>query len=248
MRSGLLLFCLLVSCMGYAQVHDDPAPDSLTWLLQRHVTAEGKVNYHGFKRDSAVFYRYLAQLDSAMGRSLAFYINAYNALVIKSVIENDTILNNPYKSASVVQDKEFFTRPHLVAGRWFSLPELQRYLLDTYRDGRIALALCNGSVSSPALRNQAYDHRSIDQTLTEAAKKFVTSEVGLDFFDQDWKLVLNPIFKQLERDFAYGHNNNVLVFVKKYIGDLKKELRFNAAMKDKYDITYSRYNWDLNRQ
>lgn len=246
MKYFIALGCLFASWNAHAQWNDEPSTDTLNYLLKKHVSETGRVNYRGFKEDSAIFYRYLHQLDSARGRTLPFYINAYNALVIKSVIEDSTLLYNPYPSASVVQINGFYDSIHVVAGRSVSLRELERYLLNTYRDARILLALGRGHLSSPPLRNKAYEVATIEKDLTEVTTAFVNSDLGLVIDDNGFKIEMNPIFREFESDFKRGYANT-LVFIRKYVTNRPKVLQIEYAYKQKFDIVYKRMNWNLNK-
>lgn len=244
---SLCFLTIWVTVSVSAQRHDDPATDTLNYLYSKWVSPEGLVNYQGFQQDSAVFYRYLSQLDSARGRSLAFYINAYNALVIKSVIEDSALLYNPYRSASVVQVPGFYDSTHTVAGRAMSLADLERYLLATYRDARVLLTLGRGYRSSSPLRNKAYENATIEKDLAEVTTAFVNSDLGLTIDDNGFKVEMNPLFKQFENEFKRGYAS-VLVFIRKQVTVRSKISQIETAYKQKFDITYQRTNWDLNRQ
>jgi hypothetical protein len=93
--------------------------DHTAWnlLLKRHVVAS-LVDYEGFQQDRAEMERYLASLQdvqpsqlSSREAQLAFWINAYNANVVKGVLDHHPI-------ASVKEIKGFFDRiRYRVAGR-----------------------------------------------------------------------------------------------------------------------------------
>ena len=64
-------------------------------LLRKYVSASGKVNYKGFKKESNQLYAYLTLLKAnspksswSKSKTMAYWINVYNAYTIKVIIEN----------------------------------------------------------------------------------------------------------------------------------------------------------------
>ena len=78
-------------------------------LLQKNVSAEGKVNYKAFKKDRTVLRMYLHALGRktptenwSKQEKLAYWINAYNAMTIDLIIRNQPIgsikdIENPWR-------------------------------------------------------------------------------------------------------------------------------------------------------
>ena len=71
-----------------------PGHDVYDKLLRRNVTADGKVNYRAFIKDSTALNQYLQRLSShppdektwSTAEQMAYWINAYNAFTIKLII------------------------------------------------------------------------------------------------------------------------------------------------------------------
>ena len=103
---------------------------------------------------------------------VAFWINAYNALVLQTVIDHYPIAgqSSNYPPASVRQIPGAFDRtPHQVAGRTFTLDQIEQLVLPAYQDPRVFLALGRGAVSSARLRSEAYTADKLDRQLAQAA-------------------------------------------------------------------------------
>jgi hypothetical protein len=168
-------------------------------LLKRHV-ASGLVNYEGFRRDRAALERYAASLQdvqpSQLGShqaQLAFWINAYNANVVKGVLDHDPM-------ASVKEVKGFFDRiRYRVAGRELTLNEVEgegRAL----GDWRIHFAVVCASSSCPPLRAEAYAADQLDAQLAEQTRQFLDNpQRGLRI--EDGTLWVSKIFDWYTIDF-----------------------------------------------
>ena len=93
---AVLLFVVFGSGAGWAAEFDHAPWDR---VLKRFVTETGRVDYRALKADPADLDQYVSQLAAhspvshpqdfpARESQLAYWINAYNALVMKSVIEH----------------------------------------------------------------------------------------------------------------------------------------------------------------
>ena len=123
-----------------------------TDFLQQYVNKEGKVNYAAIQRDpdlpDALLFT-IADFDAAhvtAADQYAFYLNAYNVLVI-----GDIMRNYPLKS---VQDMPgFFNKTlHRVGGERLTLDQIETdKLRKIYDDPRLHFALVCGTQSCPCL-------------------------------------------------------------------------------------------------
>ena len=141
-------------------------------LLRRHVVS-GLVDYEGFRQDRAALDRYIVSLQDVQPSQfgsreaqLAFWINAYNANVVKGVLDH-------YPIASVKEVKGFFDRiRYRVAGRELTLNEIEgegRAL----GDWRIHFVVVCASSSCPLLRAEAYAADRVDAQLAEQTRQFL---------------------------------------------------------------------------
>jgi len=148
--------------------------DHMAWdlLLRRHVVS-GLVDYEGFRQDRAALDRYIVSLQDVQPSQfgsreaqLAFWINAYNANVVKGVLDH-------YPIVSVKEVKGFFDRiRYRVAGRELTLNEIEgegRAL----GDWRIHFVVVCASSSCPLLRAEAYAADRVDAQLAEQTRQFL---------------------------------------------------------------------------
>jgi hypothetical protein len=107
------------------------------------------------------------------GPELVFWINAYNALVVKT-------LANAYPLNSPDEVKSFDTaKTHRVAGQTWSLLELRKKIASF--DPRALFALTNGTVGGPLLQPIAYRFSGIDQQLENAVQTLWTTRATWNF-------------------------------------------------------------------
>jgi hypothetical protein len=200
MRWAVLVSLLALS--SARPIAAQPQVGHTAWdlLLKRHV-ASGLVDYEGFQQDRAALERYLASLQdvqpSQLGSrdaQLAFWINAYNAYVVKGVLDH-------YPIASVKEVKGFFDRiRYRVAGRELTLNEIEgegRAL----GDWRIHFAVVCASSSCPILRPEAYAADRLEAQLTEQTREFLNDpQRGLRI--EAGTLWVSKIFKWYAKDFV----------------------------------------------
>ena len=77
--------------------HADISHAKLGEVLKKYVSG-GKVDYVGLRADQGTLDEYLKQVASASGDlKQAFYINAYNALVLKAIVSQDPLPKNVFE-------------------------------------------------------------------------------------------------------------------------------------------------------
>lgn len=213
-----------------------------TAFLQQYVNKEGKVNYAAIQRDpdqlDALLYS-IAEFDAAHAAAAdqyAFYLNAYNVLVI-----GDIVRNYPLKS---VQDMPgFFNKTlHRVGGEQLTLDQLETdKLRKIYDDPRLHFALVCGTQSCPRLNRTAYVGADFFVQLNNQAK-FALADPAYVKVNPDAKLVQLPeIFKWYEADFSASGKTGVL-----YVNQFRKEK--GAYVPTWFAVEYYPYNWSLNDQ
>jgi hypothetical protein len=175
---------------------------------------DGFVYYNALRLERSRLDAYVASLDGADAKALAkgseadqkaFWINAYNALVLRTVIDNYPIKGRAkeYPSASIRQIPGAFEKPrYRVAGRTVSLDVIEKEILAPLGDARTFLALGRGSHGGGRLRSEAFDGPTLD-TLLDAVVAETGSRVELVRIDEAANLVsVSPIFSWREPVFV----------------------------------------------
>ena len=229
-RLVILITFILISLNSKAQKIDHTLWSS---FLQKHVTANGNVNYKSIKANEADLNTYLNQFVKispqeswAKNETLAYWINAYNAFTIKLIIDNYPV--NSIKDIKNPWDKKFIP----VDGKMISLNFIEHSILRKMNEPRIHFAINCASVSCPKLLNKAYLPETLDSQLDVATTTFISSENNS--IKQD-KLALSKIFKWFAEDFK--KEGSLIDFLNNY-----SKTKINSNPK----IVYFGYNWDLN--
>jgi hypothetical protein len=180
----------------------DPAPfDAVLEARARN----GGYDYRGTTgQDKKRLAAYLSNLGDADPARMAaderkaFWINAYNAWAIQ------TLLDNPGKKITDVAGA-FDKSKHRVGGEGLTLDEIENRLREM-KDARIHFAIVCASKSCPPLASRAYRAEGLSEALDRQARDFVNDR-GRNSIDRNReRIALSMIFKwnrkEFERDAA----------------------------------------------
>jgi len=170
---------------------------------------------------------------------LAFWINAYNIMAVKMVIDH-------YPLKSIKDAGSFFTSVWKkdvgkVAGTTRTLHEIEHEILRKMGEPRIHAAIVCASVSCPDLRQEAFTAEKVDQQLDDQVRTFLAnSQKGLRLDLRNKTLNLSSIFDWFEEDFE--SQGGVLQFIKPYTPPSVKDKLKSSTL----EVEYMDYNWRLN--
>ena len=227
-------------------------------LVRKHVW-NGLVDYAGMAEDRALLDQYLKKIEIVpmdtvgnLGREerIAFWLNLYNASVIRMVLDEYPIRR--FDQIPAVFD----IRTIRAVGEFFSLSELRDKILRQYfRDERILTAMVSARMDSPGLFHEAFQGNRLEAQLDEAAEAFVEDEGRNKIPPGEKKIFLSPVFRQFQDDFilnfrpADGPSNfsssetAVISFILGHLRDPEKRLFLNSG---RYKISFLPENPDLN--
>ncbi len=180
-------------------------------LLQSHVEYE-KVHYQVLASNKLVMNELvtkIATIDLAPlseQEQKAFYINAYNILVINSIV-------GYYPLLSIDEYWEFEKEKiQLVAGKKYGLNELKKFIVDKYQDTRLYFILADGTVSGAITPNFAYKAENIDNQIeSQLISLFNRYQfLQIDALKKEAKIPF--IFKKYKENFK----PSVVDFINKY--------------------------------
>jgi len=240
MKSLFIILVLFLGCNSTpsASSFDHSAFDK---LLKLNVNEKGLVNYEGFKNNDS-FKKYLKRIgDASVDKfseleKLAFYINTYNALIIKNVLDHPNI-----KSPMDV-DGFFKKIKFKVAGEHITLDELEHnYTLKI--DGALPhFGLVCGAISCPKLIPKAYNSKDVFKQLKENAKDYLSDETK-NYYDKETDtLYLSEIFNWFKGYFEAKYGSSIKTV--KLLSTREIGLDISSATK----VKYLKYNWELNEQ
>lgn len=232
-------------------------------VLARHVRA-GRVDYAALQRDREPLDRYVSELAKVSAERvsgwtpaerLAFWINGYNALVLRTIIDHypirrGSLVGIAFPANSIWQIPGAFSeRLFEVAGRRVSLDDIEhRIIRPAFVEPRIHVALVCAARSCPVLRAEPYVATRLDAQLDEQSRRFAADRVhGLHTAADGRGVEVSSIFKWFGADFApLGGGNErrgVLAFLAAHSTDttLLPLLRNPST-----PIDYLDYDWTLN--
>lgn len=234
-------------------------------FLKKFVNEKGEVNYQRVWQEQALLNAYLEKLKLIPGdtfknwpreEKIAVFINAYNANVIKIIIDHYPV--KTISSIPGIWDRTVIKIGTVGKGepQLFSLNRIQNDILRfQFRDEKILFALSSGAKDSPRLRQDAYTGPQLEGQLYLAAKEFVNDLDKNQIQVGEKKIVLSRLFKWYESDFLLNWSNfpgevkwrpeemAAMSFVAHYLEDPKK---VEYLEETDYKIKYHVFNWTLN--
>lgn len=244
----------------------DPLHKSYDEILDLYVR-DGLVYYLALKRERGRFDRYVSALaetsaETVKGwtpeRQLAFWINAYNAYVLKTVIDHYPIRGKApeYPANSIRQIPGAFERTaHRAGGRSFTLDALEKDVIAGFGDPRALFALGRGANGSGRLKSEAFTSERLDAQLTTMTSELVTRR-ELVFVDiPNGKLSVNPIFSWRETAFVkladkaapvYATRSPLEQAVLALIDPLLVPNEQEFLRKNTFQMNFHDFDWTLN--
>lgn len=208
-------------------------------LLKKHVSSSGNVDYKGFKADMNKFDDYLVELrdhapmkDWSSNEKKAYYINCYNAYMIKFILTKYPV-SSPKDVKFSGKDVWHF-RMVQVGPQKYDLTQVEDNILRRMGDPRIHFAINCGAKSCPKLLNEAYDPEKLSAQLSSVTRKFLANKTHNELSPK--KVKISKIFEWYAEDF--NKNGETLIkFLNKY-----SDVTINADAK----VEFKEYNWALN--
>lgn len=234
---SLLFLCVLGALGGSASAAVDHAPFD---AILKDVVQDERVDYAKVKSDhAAALEKYLDALAAAdpagMSRDeqLAYYINLYNATMIKAVVDRGgaAAFKPSDGDYAVFKDKIVRLREGTI-----SLNDLENDIVrKRFNDARIHAALNCAALSCPPILPRAYAAADLNQTLDENVRRWLSDPARNQVDRKARKLRLSRIFDWYAPDF--GGKEKAAAWVAEKLGEPSL-----AA----YAVEYLEYDWTLN--
>jgi len=228
---------------------------------------DGLVYYRALKSDRGRLDRYVASLNVpaatyggwAREQQMAFWLNAYNALVLQAVIDHYPIrgVSKAYPSNSIRQVPGVFERTkHRVAGRSVTLDEIEKTILPEFKEPRLYLALGRGAVGSGRLKSEAYSGERLMQQLDDIQTEFVNEQSMLKIDRAAGQVAVTPIISWHEAEFGAAYDKGVsgpfaerspieraiVAFIAPRLLPLERAL----VNKNEFTLVFQNFDWRLN--
>lgn len=191
----------------------DPLHRPFEEILDLYVR-DGLVYYQALKQERGKLDRYVQALGDvsadtlkswAPDRQLAYWINAYNAFVLRTVIDGYPIRGKAadYPPNSIRQIPGAFERRQFrAAGRMLTLDAIEKDVIGEFNDARALVALGRGAIGGPRLKSEAFTAARLDSQLQTMASELVQSRDLIWVDVANGRLSVNPIFSWREPIFT----------------------------------------------
>ena len=241
-------------------------------VLSAYVSSGGMVNYKQLKSNRKqlnTFVKSMAGLDSKTydnwneNAKIVFWLNAYNALTLKAIIDNYPIKASFFKSAIYpknsirqiggVWDEIKFN----VMGKKLTLEHIEHKILRVkFNEPRIHMAMVCAAMGCPPLLNEPYEGRKLDEQLNNRARRFLGNPDKFKINRENGRVYLSPILKWFADDFVnkygteehIGKQNKKTSAVLNFIADYLEKSDKDYILAGEFRIKYLRYDWSLNEQ
>jgi hypothetical protein len=265
---ALLLIAPVVTTALRAQAGGSPDAfhRQLDQILDLNVR-DGLVYYRALRSERGRLDRYIASLNTVSSlyegwsneHKMAFWVNAYNAIVLQTVINHYPIhgASKNYPPNSIRQIPGAFEQAkHRVAGKSLTLDEIEKTILPQFKEPRLHLALGRGAMGSGRLRSEAYSGDRIVKQLDAIQKEFVSEASMVKIDRAAGQIAVTPIFSWREAEFIQAYDKGatgpfaqrspveraVVAFITPHLYPLEKEF----VQKNEFRLTYLPFDWRLN--
>jgi Protein of unknown function, DUF547 len=240
--------------------------------LEAYVDDRGMVNYGKLKANSKELLSYVKAIGTLPRRQyqawdnnakIAFWLNAYNGLTLKAIIDNYPIKSsflrsriypkNSIRQIPGVWDKIQFT----VMGRKVTLEHIEHKILRVeFNEPRIHMAMVCAAIGCPPLRNEPYVGGRLGEQLDDQTRDFLGNRRKFRVDRGKGAVYVSPIFKWFAKDFVTAYaparnlggqskgNSAVLNFIAGYLDEAAQSTLRRGGLK----IKYLDYDWSLNEQ
>jgi uncharacterized protein DUF547 len=262
-RAFSTFLTVVVSAALLAAQQFTPAPGAeplhrpLDQILDTNVR-DGLVYYRALKGDRGRLDRYVSSLNVtpavyqgwSKAQQMAFWVNAYNAVVLQTVINN-----YPLRSTINQVPGAFDRNTVRAAGRGVTLDQIEKTILPGFKEPRLFLALGRGARGGGRLRSEAYTGERLDKQLADIQSEFVTSRHLYRFDRLTNQISITPILSWREADFVAAYDKAdpvyaqrspieraIIAFITPSLLPMEKDL----IKKNEFRIVFHEMDWRLN--
>ncbi|MEL7331067.1 MAG: DUF547 domain-containing protein [Cyanobacteria bacterium J06560_2] len=232
---------------------------ALADVLATYVDEQGLVDYDSLQANRQQLDAYNASIQLTSQASfdswsepeqIAFLINAYNSLTLKSIIDQSPIKDSIKDITGVWRFKK-----HGLLGAEQTLNNIEHDILrKNYNEPRIHAALVCAALSCPYLRQEPFTGDNLEAQLDDQVRIFLSRSEVLEIDAANGEVKLSSIFDWFTGDWATSFTPEegfsgsdderaVLNFISGYLDAADADYLKTGD----YKIRYSDYDWSLNR-
>lgn len=237
MKKPLLILALFLGIYSAKSQNIDTFFNQADEFFKVNVT-NGKVAYDAIYKNPSTLNELLKIAESISVEKnnpntyQAFWINAYNLLVIKGLVDK-------YPTKSPLDHSGFFDKnKYNIAGKKVTLNEIENNLLrGNFKEPRFHFVLVCGAVGCPPLIDQAYLPETLDSQM-ETQTKIAINGNFIRVNNKKKRVEVSQIMEWYKEDFI-TKNSNEIDFLNKYL---------NEKLESNYKLNYFPYDWTINKQ
>lgn len=253
---------MLLSALYGAGSNDENIFEHQLWdqVVREYVTPErGFVRYQQLKQNPDTLKQYVRLVEKyspdnapemfpTRDHKLAYWINAYNALIVYRVIQNypiDSIKDLGGLFSSV------FDKKQQVGGKQLSYNDIEHKIIrKRFQEPRIHFVLNCASYSCAPIQRHALTADNLEETLQTATVEFLNNPNNVAIEAARREVRLSKYFDWFDEDFEdwvkkeKGVSNPTLLdYVKLYLSEDQRKV---LQQHDDWDIESFDYDWSLN--
>lgn len=223
-------------------------------LLQKYVDDQGLVAYARWKdtaEDRQALEDYLLclgavdlSLESSQASRLAYWINAYNALTLKGILD-------VYPTSSIRNHTSFFGGHNVwrdltlsIGGEPHSLDDIEHRILRKLGEPRIHFAIVCAARGCPPLRTRAYTANELDEQLSDNARRFFARRENFQTDPGNRIVFISELLSWYGEDFAATSSAQL----RKLRPYFPQPDTLPWIEEDDVTVEYLSYDWALNDQ
>lgn len=227
---------------------------------------DGLVYYRALKTERGRLDRYVSSLNVPAAtysgwspqQKMAFWLDAYNAFVLETVINHYPIhgRSTAFPSSSVRQIPGAFDQTTWrAAGRGVTLDQIEKTILPEFKEPRLYLAMGRGAIGSGRLRSEAYTGDRLEKQLADIQREFVADRQMLRVDSLSNQISATPLLSWHEQEFVSAYDKAAPVFAQRspieraivaFITPNLLPLEREFVQKNEFKVTFHDFDWRLN--
>lgn len=185
----------------------------------------------------------------------AYWLYAYNALVIKAVLDHwplDSVTDVKAPLELVKGYGFFYQQQFVVGGKTYNLYDIEHQkVLKAWQDPRAHYVLNCASDSCPVIRPELPTGDALEPFLNKATHEFLADPKNITIDHVNKKLHLSRIFFWYEKDFLDDMRRRGLPvkhgIIDYLINASPSEMKPELEAAINYTVTYDEYDWGINK-
>jgi hypothetical protein len=249
----MLKFSIIVLCIfscSAALAEDDYSTAVQDWavVLEKYVDSQGRTAFSELaidRKELDTFVDYVSRVSpestpdefNTPEKILAYHINAYNALAMHGVVEEDI----PEDFGNFFKRAGFFKfRKVIIGGRKTSLYDYENKVIRPLGEPRVHFALNCMVRDCPRLPQTPFIDVELEQQLQAVALEFFSKDIHLRIDNGNKEAFVSEILRFYTEDFVESNKRQDLI---QYINRYRPE-----AIPTDYKVRFIPYNWTINSQ